>query len=330
MICGGSRPVHVGHSMLKNESKFGKTANWNLLERRSSSQAYLSRNWNFEDSERLVLTDGFKVVEASVFRHSLDGKHVKTVIELPTSFGCQLQCPHCASGDIARVRGLSCEELKEVYSIASSGINGQKLISFSGIGECSLNEREVFAFVRYVSREDTVTSTLTTVGIRPDFIAHVDDLALEVPIKLLQVSIFSGDVEKVRRFMGPAFAKYDIENLVVRLIKVVNAQLRANVVLISGLNESSADWAKIAHQLDALKSRISIRVSLLNETNVSRKNGIRPSSRERVVECASWFIERGFQAYPFMSTFNDNMNCGQLVWDYEQSGNLLHKLAAFS
>lgn len=291
---------------------------WKLLEKRNSAQKYLSRNWNFENSERLIISDGARVVEASVFKHLFNGQHIKTVVELPTSFGCQVRCAHCASGDINIVRGLSAADLWAVYSIAAQDLVGYRLISFSGIGECSLNESEVFSFVREVSKGDSVSSTLTTVGIRPNFIAQVDRLAEEAPIKLLQVSLFSYDPNRVRFFLGPAFVKYRIDHLLAQLEMTRRVSLRLNLVLIADLNDRVQDWAEIAQMLARLKSRITIRVSLLNETNVSRMNGLLPTSRRLVVECASWLSDHGFQAYPFMSAFNDNMNCGQLAWEYAE------------
>ncbi|MHC2336318.1 radical SAM protein [Bradyrhizobium sp. USDA 4454] len=295
-------------------------AEWCLLDRRTSEQAYLSRNWDFEVGQRLVIGDGRRIVEASIFRHSLRGQPVKTVVELPTSFGCQVRCPHCASGDIGMIRQLTPVDLEGVYDIASRGIEGPRLVAFSGIGECSLNERGVFAFARSISRREPADFTLTTVGVRPAFVDAVDILARDIPVKRLQISLFHAQTESVRAFMGRAFARYDIDALMERVRVTQRVHVRFNIVLMAGFNDSPDVWRGLGRVFSGLEKNISVRVSYLNETNVSRRNGIAPAPRERVLEAASWFAERGFDAYPFMSSFNDDMNCGQLVWKYRASG----------
>jgi 23S rRNA (adenine2503-C2)-methyltransferase len=292
---------------------------WRLLEFRKSEQVYLSRNWDFEAAERLVIGDGKRIVEASVFHHSLYGHPVKTVVELPTSFGCQVQCPHCASGDIGITRPLSAGDLESVYGIASRNVAGPRLVSFSGIGECSLNEQVVFAFTRAVAQRQTVRFTLTTVGIRPAFVDAVDAFAADVPVKLLQISLFHSQTESVRVFMGRAFARYNLNVLIERVRAARRTHVSFNIVLMAGFNDSPDVWDGLARAMSGLEDKISLRISRLNETNVSRQNGIVPTPRERVLEAASWFAERGFNTYPFMSSFNDEMNCGQLVWNYRAS-----------
>jgi adenine C2-methylase RlmN of 23S rRNA A2503 and tRNA A37 len=292
---------------------------WCLLDRRTSEQAYLTRNWDFEVGQRLVIGNGQRIVEASVFRHSLRGQPVKTVVELPTSFGCQVRCPHCASGDIGMTRSLTTVDMECVYDMVSQGIEGPRLVAFSGIGECSLNEREVFAFVRAVAQRQPATFTLTTVGVRPAFVDAVDILARDVPVKRLQISLFHPQTETVRAFMGRAFALYDFDALMERVRATQQVHVRLNIVLMAGFNDSPDVWRGLGRALSGLEKNISVRISYLNETNVSRRNGIVPAPRERVLEAASWFVEHGFDAYPFMSSFNDDMNCGQLVWKYRAS-----------
>lgn len=307
-----------------SSAKSETPADWKLLKRHDSSQAYISRSWDYEDGQRLVIGIGKKVVEASIFRHSLRGMHIKTVVEMPTSFGCQVQCPHCASGGIEMVRLLSASDLGTIYSLVAKDVVGPRLISFAGIGECSLNARAIFSFARDVVLDAPSTFTLTTVGIRPDFIDQVDSLSIDIPIKMLQISFFGSRPRQVREFMGPAFARYEIDRLIERIKAASRVHIRINIVLMQGLNTEESDWEGIFKCFDGLQSIISIRVSLLNETSVSRNNGIKPSSRALVVACARWFGLKGFDAYPFMSSFNDNMNCGQLLWKYEREKKATH------
>ena len=109
-------------------AELSANVSWKLLGSFTSEQCYVSRNWDYEHGERLVLGQGGRIVEASIFHHSLKGVPVKTVIELPTSFGCQMRCPHCASGDIGAAVPLSVVDLAGVYAATAARVEGPRLI----------------------------------------------------------------------------------------------------------------------------------------------------------------------------------------------------------
>lgn len=298
----------------------GSASPWRVISSFAKEQHYISRNWDYECGERLVLSQNSRIVEASVFRHSLRGLPVKTVVELPTSFGCQMRCPHCASGDIGVAVPLSAADLSGVYAAASACVEGPRLVSLSGIGECSLNERAVTTFAReIVGGTNELQFTFTTVGIRPEFVGSINSLAREVPVKLLQISLFHHDDAVVKTVMGRAFLRYDLAELMRHVIDADAIHVRFNIVLIRDFNDTAEAWGGLRRRLSGLEDRVSIRVSQLNETNVSRSNGLRPTTAGRVIDAANWFVREGFDAYAFMSSYNDDMNCGQLIWNYRQS-----------
>jgi adenine C2-methylase RlmN of 23S rRNA A2503 and tRNA A37 len=234
-----------------------------------------------------------------------------------------MRCPHCASGDIGTALPLSVVDLAGVYAATAVRVEGPRLISLSGIGECSLNERAVTCFARNIAAgPDEVRFTFTTVGTRPGFVDTVNALAPEIPVKLLQISLFHHDDIVVKTMMGRAFARYDIADLIARVLASENIHVRFNIVLMSGFNDSTEVWEGLYRRLTGLEKRVSIRMSQLNETNVSRGSGLRPTAPARVIEAATWFVHHGFDAYPFMSSYNDDMNCGQLIWNYRQLQNV--------
>jgi adenine C2-methylase RlmN of 23S rRNA A2503 and tRNA A37 len=303
---------HKGHLA---ESAKGNT--WAVRQVLRGGQVYKSRHWNYEESVRFVLESKLGVVEASHFTH-LDGSTViKRVVELPTAVGCAIRCRHCASGIIPSSTNLRSDDLVDIYGVVAKQFDDPSdVISLAGIGECSLNREAVFRFCEIMAmQEPRVAFMLTTVGTKPSFVRAVDELAFHANVKVLQISLYHATPRKLVSLLGPAFAYFDLDELVYEVARASAVKVRFNYVVIDGLNDDQEAVYSIISKLLPLRERVVIRVARLNETTVSIGNGLKQTSVKTVEEIALRFNECGFQTYIFMSSYNDNMNCGQLAWN---------------
>lgn len=293
------------------------------LQRISVTNRYVSRNWNIEHSTRFVVDLDGNILESSHFQHLKDKTYVKDVVELPTSYGCAVRCKHCASALIESPKLLSNRQIIELcHWTAERALltsSSSFLITFSGIGEGALLGSRLFdAAAEIYSHFKCATFTFTTVGVDSEFVALADTAATVLPTRYLQIS-FLHHVDSIVHSVIPTARnfKYSSQKLL-NSIKATSAiRVRLNIVIIESFNSSREIWAEWILFLDPVKEKIVIRVSALNETEATMKFGLKPSSHNTCIALVATLLEAGYEAYFFASTHNDNLNCGQLVWKYQ-------------
>jgi adenine C2-methylase RlmN of 23S rRNA A2503 and tRNA A37 len=288
-----------------------------------SQMAYAARTWDLEHASRYILAVNGRMVEFSHFKHFKAGEYVKDVIEIASSFGCTVGCHHCAAADLPHMQALTADEIvaaalliaeRHQLSKASSNL----LITFSGIGEASLLRTPMFESARRLqARFPSAEFVMTTVGIRPDFISAVGDLSDELDLKFLQVSVFSAEAQAVRSMM-PLGDKlgYEPEALVGAMAAERRLRYRLNYVVIDGLNSEESQITSILEMFEPLRGNSVLRVSRLNETSASKRNGLRQPSESTVRMVVAKAITAGWDAYHFYSHGDDRLNCGQLAGSY--------------
>lgn len=290
-----------------------------------SDNNYESMNWNREIATRYVLGFESSIVEASFFSHYLDGRHVKNVIELPTSFGCPVGCRHCASALLLEQRQLRPAELAAmVHHIISQEklrTDDPFLVTFSGIGEGSFQRASLPEVCRAIYRAfKNSFFTLTTVGFDPTFLDVVERLAEEVPIHWLQISYLHFDTSELMRVVPRADALgFDFEALVARIRTLARVPVRLNYVVIADFNDSEQHIAAMLDRIDGLQGVATLRISALNQTEASRRYSLVPAQPRTMCTIRDLCVQRGFEAYVFRSWRDDNLNCGQLAWNYFES-----------
>ena len=283
---------------------------------------YTARTWDVEQASRYVLDIGGRMVEFSHFRHFNAGEYVKDVIEIASSFGCTVGCHHCAAADLPHMQPLTADEVvaasllvAERHSLSETS---RLLITFSGIGEASLLRMPMFESARRLQvLFPSAEFVMTTVGIRPDFISAVGDLSEELNLKYLQVSVFSSNAQAVRSMMplGERLG-YSPETLVAAMAAEPRLRYRLNYVVIQGLNSEEAQIESILNTFRPVRRASVLRVSRLNETSASKRNGLRQPSVSTVRAVVEKAVYEGWDAYHFYSHGDDQLNCGQLAGSY--------------
>jgi adenine C2-methylase RlmN of 23S rRNA A2503 and tRNA A37 len=293
------------------------------IRRRNS---YVSRRWNFEDSARFVVSVADLILETSHFKHFSENVYVKDVIELPTSYGCAIRCRHCASALIEKPKLLTVEQIVDlcVWTVdrAALASNDNFLVTFSGIGEGALSGFRVFEAASQIYRiYPNATFTFTTVGVDPSFVEQADVIALSLPTRYLQIS-FLHHIESMLEVVIPSASKfkYSFPQLLKAVAETKNITVRFNIVVVEGLNTDPLIWDQWVHLFGCVRERVSFRISALNETSATTKYGLQPAKHSVCEMLVRKLRNAQYDAYFFASMENDNLNCGQLVWNHYRRG----------
>jgi adenine C2-methylase RlmN of 23S rRNA A2503 and tRNA A37 len=288
----------------------------------TSENTYRSRNWDRERATRYVFSFGPAIVEASFFCHYNGGHLVKQVVELPTSFGCPVACRHCASALLPAVNQLNTGQIVGMFDaiVAEQSMHHDEpfLVTFSGIGEGAFQGPNLDTVCRAIHRVFPCSYfTLTTVGFDVQFLAMVDELATKIPVHYLQITYLHYDTKVLKRVVPTAeLLKFNFPLLIAAITAMANARVRLNYVVIRDFNDNVGHAAVVAKMLDRLQSKVTLRISSLNETGASAVHSLNPASIGAMEDIVRHFKACGFEAYIFQAYENDDMNCGQLAGNY--------------
>lgn len=279
---------------------------------------YSGHGWNREHTEKYLFQDGDITLEAGYFEHYLDDTFVKTVIELPVSYGCPSKCKFCASSNISGFYPLEAEEMMALFQQLCNDHQPQKkgplLVSLTGIGDLFFNSRNVLSFLRQLSTYDGVQATLSSCLWDRALLEQVAHLEPQSVIRKLQIT-FVSDKPDVLQTVIPAYADR-APNLgeVIDFIKTSNkTYYRINYVLIKGINDGPSDFQHLRDALEEIKDKTIVRISKLNETRATERNSLSRADDGKAEELQALLSAAGVTSYIFCSERNDHMNCGQLV-----------------
>lgn len=279
---------------------------------------YSGHGWNWEHTEKYLFQDGDITLEAGYFEHYLDDAFVKTVIELPVSYGCPSKCKFCASSNISGFYPLETEEMmalfQQLYNDHQPQKKGPLLVSLTGIGDLFFNSRNVLSFLRQLSTYDGVQATLSSCLWDSALLEQVTHLEPQSVIRKLQIT-FVSDKQDVLQTVIPAYADRapNLEE-VIDFIKTSNKMYyRINYVVIKGINDGPGDFQHLRDALEEVKDKTIVRISKLNETRATERNSLSRADDGKAEELQALLSAAGVTSYIFCSERNDHMNCGQLV-----------------
>lgn len=279
---------------------------------------YSGHGWNRECTKKYLFRDGDIALEAGYFEHYLDSVFVKTVIELPTSYGCPSKCKFCASSNIPGFYPLQPEEMmalfQSLYNAHQPRKKGPLLVSMTGIGDLFFNTRNVLDFLQLLSAYEGIQVTLSSCLWNRALLEQVTQLEPQSMIRKLQVT-FVSDKPDILKDMIPVYADRP-PNLreVIRFIKKSDkTYYRINYVLMKGINDASDDFQRLCDALAEVKDKVIVRISKLNETGATQRNHLSRADDGKAEELQKLLSSSGINSYVFCSKKNDHMNCGQLV-----------------
>ncbi len=284
---------------------------------------YVGNGWNFEKTSKYIFVNGQEYIEAGYFIHYLKtGNHLeekKHVIELPSSYGCQMKCGFCASSRIVNTHALPVEEIYEIFTYIMNHNHLEKkkdiLVSMMGIGDLYFTINTVEKLLQKIhDNYGSICFSVSSCHWTETMLTKIETLNNFMNFRTIQVTYITHDTKKAQDII-PYYKKntYDI-NAIIQMIQQSSIdKFKINYILIKGFNDSDEDFTAFIAKFNEIKNKLIIRISRINVTQASETNGIASASVERMLEFRENLLEQGYQAYLFYSHKNDNMNCGQLI-----------------
>lgn len=299
-----------------------------LYNKYSTSNNYVGNDWNYEKTTKYIFAtgndrNGQEYIEAGYFIHYIkDGNHMKEkkhVIELPSSYGCPMKCSFCASSHIMNIHALQVEEIYEVFTYIFTHNQLKKkeniLVSMMGIGDLYFTMNTVEKLMQKIHADyKNICFSVSSCYWTETMLKKIEFLKTFINFRTIQFTYITYNSKKAQSIIQ--YYKnitYDLD-AIIQMFKQSNIdKLKVNYILIKEFNDSEEDFSAFISKFDEIKDKLVIRVSRINETKASIKNGITSVSIEQMLKFRDKLMAQGYQAYLFYSHKNDNMNCGQLI-----------------
>ncbi len=302
--------------------KLELTKNMEIVQYIKCDNRYVGSDWNIEKTIKLVFQDDSRKYEVGYFEHYFNDRFIKSVIELPISYGCPSKCKFCASAAIDDFCQMNADQMQKLFEyIYFKKFLYEKdyvLLTLTGTGDLFFNAENVREFLLRLSTYKNLYVTLSSCLWNLQLLKMFDQLSDKLRIRNIQLTYISSKENIVRNII-PIYRERKINfDEIVNYIKSSNKQYyRINYILIEGLNDTIEDFNILKNILIEIKDKIIVRISRLNETNSTKRNNLHPTSIETMKQFKEVLSEAGIKSYIFYSEKNDNMNCGQLITEKE-------------
>ena len=157
---------------------------------------YTGSNWNKEKTYKYIFIKDGKRYEVGYYEHYQDDHYVKSVIELPVSYGCLSHCRFCASSRIKEFIPLTeielCELFTRIYNMHCLFNYKYVLLSISGIGDIWFNFNNVIHFIQRISScVDNTHLTVSSCYWTEETLHGIETLNTIIPIRFVQITYIS-------------------------------------------------------------------------------------------------------------------------------------------
>lgn len=279
---------------------------------------YSGSDWNYERTTKYIIEVNGIEIEAGYFEHYRDECLIKTVLELPQSYGCPAKCRFCASAAIDRYLPLDSGFLEELflflYNKNKLSRQNYVLLTMTGIGDLFFNFNNVREFLLKIKSYANVYVTLSSCLWNMNMLRNVEELSSKIRIRNIQITYVTEEKADMENII-PYYKKNGYGfNLVRQYIMDSGFSCyRINYIMIRGVNDSVDDFQRFIKNFECIKDKIVVRISKLNETGATRRNHLQATEIKVLEEFQGILQKSGIRSYVFYACKNDNMNCGQLI-----------------
>lgn len=289
-----------------------------LVDKIEVSNTYSGSDWNFESTTKYIFSLDNKMYEVGYFEHYRDGQYIKSVIELPVSYGCPSKCHFCASSSINDFSVLNSTQIKELfdYVYKAENLNNKNyvLVTLTGIGDIYFNFPNVSEFLISLRLYENIYITLSSCLWNKEMLLEVENLSSNINIRNVQITYVSDNNDILSELVPVYLNRKNNLNEVIDFIANSNKNYyRINYILIKGKNDKTEDIIRLKDNISRIKNKVIVRLSKLNETKTTKLHGLKSASLETMKLFNELLSEAGIKNYLFYSCKNDNMNCGQLI-----------------
>lgn len=71
-------------------------------------------------------------------------------------------------------------------------------------------------------------------------------------------------------------------------------------------------------KIQLLKDKIIFRITRINPTITAKNNNLITVDANKLKKISKFLTSKGWNNHIYMTEFNDNLNCGQLIYDYNK------------
>lgn len=292
------------------------------LKRRIVVENYYSGNgWNFEKTTKYIFQLNDMLLETGYFEHYLEDKFVKAVIELPVSYGCPAHCRFCATSAISDFVKLESEQMKQlldyIWLEQKLDTHDYVLLSITGTGDLYFNFSNVKRFLENLCGYENLHITVSSCFWTADKLLEAERLSGKLVFRNVQ-STYISDRQEILGSIVPAYLhkSANFDEILEYIKDSERKYYRINYIMIKNVNDSEEDFRRFIEKIKPVKDKIVVRISKLNETKATDRNGICPADLEKPRRLESMLMTAGIQCYLFYAEKNDHMNCGQLITEY--------------
>lgn len=297
-------------------------ANMELMQWKKVENKYSGSDWDFEKTEKYVYKDKDNLYEVGYFEHYKQERFIKSVIELPVSYGCQSKCKFCASSAISKYQPLEVEQMlflfEQIYFSKHLEEKTYVLLTMTGTGDLFFNEEKIKKFLFKLKKYDNVYVTLSSCLWNNELLYRIDKISDEIKFRNIQITYVSNKKDIVDNLI-PFYLKhyFDFDEIVEYIKSSTKNYYRINYIMIKGYNDKEEDFYEFKDKIAAIKDKIVVRISKLNETKATIRNNLEAGTIEDMKRLEKILQKEKIRAYLFYSEENDNMNCGQLITEKE-------------
>lgn len=295
-----------------------------LLQKIVVENRYAGNGWNFEKTTKYIFELDQMQLEVGYFEHYLDDVFIKSVVELPVSYGCPTHCKFCATSFIESFRRLESDQMKElldyIWAEQRLGEREYVLLSVTGTGDIYFNFPNVKKFLEGLTGYNNLFVTLSSCLWGKRTLQEIEDLSEKIRIRNVQVTCISDDQNILERIIPIYSQRKSNFNEVLKYIKTsAKKYYRINYVMICGVNDSYEDFQRFRDKIEQVKDKIVVRIAKLNKTGASERNNLYSADIEKMKQFKELLQSSNIKGYLFYACKNDYMNCGQLITETQQN-----------
>ncbi len=279
---------------------------------------YAGSNWDFEKTTKYILDLNGWNIEAGYFEHYKDGILIKSVLELPQSYGCPCKCGFCATSGIESFYIFTVDILKELFEYLYTDNklkdHNYVLLTMTGMGDIFYNYDNVERFLLGLKEYTNISVTLSSILWNAELLRKVELLSRQIRIRNVQLTYVTED-DKRRSEIIPIYKQkeYKFDEVIEFMKKSHKTYYRFNYILMKGINDKQKDFEIFADKMRDIKEKVIVRISKLNETRASKRNHLYPAEIAVMEKFRLFLRNEGLHSYVFYAKKNDHMNCGQLI-----------------